>query len=108
MSYLFKSDKELLKAFGEKFKTARVAVNISQEKLARQTGVSRTTITRLESGENVSLLHTITLLREIGELEGFTKLMDKSHIVDPELAFKQKEKQRKKAKRDGTRSSIKG
>jgi len=100
MSYLFKSDQELLSDFGKRFKNARILAKISQEKLASQTGISRTTITRLEKGDNISVMHLITLLREIGELDGFDKLLNKVHLIDPELEFKQTNKPRKRAKRN--------
>jgi transcriptional regulator with XRE-family HTH domain len=100
MSYLFKSDQEILLSFGKRFQQSRISANISQERLAVLTGVSRTTISRLEKGDNISVINLITLLREIGELDDFDKLLNKVHLIDPELEFKQKIKSRKKAKRN--------
>ena len=97
MSDILKSDATILKELGEKFKTARINSGYSQEELAEHSGLSRTTITRLERGENISVLHLIRLLREVGEIEAFGRLME-DVMLDPRIALEKEQKKRQRVR----------
>ena len=58
---------ELYKQFGAKFREARKYANLSQEAVGRLVGLSRTSITNIESGNQVVQLHLLfELARAVG------------------------------------------
>jgi transcriptional regulator with XRE-family HTH domain len=63
------SDATVLGELGRRVSTARLERNISQEQLAREAGVSRSTVWQLESGRSVSLSNFVRVLRALGLLE---------------------------------------
>jgi len=97
MDYLFASNQQILHSIGERFKEARLKINLTQAKLSENSGVSKATINRFENGHNVSLIHLIAILRVINQLKDLALLLDKAQLIDPELSFKKKQKQRKRA-----------
>ena len=99
MDFLFASNQDVLHTIGERFKIARLNINQTQTSLAKNSGVSKATINRFENGHNISLLHLISLFREINQLEGLSLLLEESQLIDPEYAFKSKQKRRKRASR---------
>ncbi len=98
MEAVFKSDKQLLGELGDKFRTARINSGLSQEALAEVSGVSRSSITRFEAGENISLLNLIALLRHVDQLEELNSLLDQS-VLDPRIAYEREQNKRRRAKR---------
>ncbi|RNE48060.1 helix-turn-helix domain-containing protein [Corynebacterium alimapuense] len=55
-------DKKILQLFGHRLRTARLAVGLSQEALAHESGLHRTYIGSVERGErNIALLNIVTL-----------------------------------------------
>lgn len=84
MDSLFKSDREILHELGRKFKLARVNRRMSQDDLATHSGISRTTISRLEKGQGISTVNYISLLRAVGQLERFLSVMN-DVVPDPRL-----------------------
>lgn len=64
----------LLAEIGQRVQKRRLNLNISQEELARTSGVSRTAICHLEAGNSVTLLSLLGILRgldSLGEIEMF-------------------------------------
>ncbi|EGQ8132128.1 MULTISPECIES: helix-turn-helix domain-containing protein [Vibrio harveyi group] len=62
-----KDDKELLKSFGERVKSLRVELGMSQERLAESSGLHRTYIGSLERGQrNVSYLNILKIAAALG------------------------------------------
>jgi transcriptional regulator with XRE-family HTH domain len=96
---LFDSNQTILSSFAKRFKQARINAGLSQHVLAANSGISRATIIRFESGSNLSVLNLIELLRCINELDGFNHLLDVASIEDPEIQFKKESKQRKRARK---------
>lgn len=84
MDVLFKSDRQILTELGDKFKLARINKRLTQDDVAEKTGIARRTISRFESGENISVLNLIALLRQVGKLESFAKLLA-NEIPDPRI-----------------------
>ena len=60
----------MLFELGEKIKTLRKEKNLSQEELAKKSGISRATLSKLENG-NLTKISIATLDRVLGVL-GFT------------------------------------
>lgn len=63
------SDDAILRIIGEQFKQMRLNARMSQADLARVSGLSRNTISAMETGRNVSLANTIILLRYLKKLD---------------------------------------
>lgn len=103
IDFLFSSDSEILSELGTRFKNSRIEANLTQEELSELSGVSRTTIARLEGGKNISLTAFISLLRYVDELNGLSTFMKKDSYIDPEEEFKNQQKQKRRVKH-GTES----
>jgi len=65
---------------GRRLEAARLAANISQAELAAEAGVSRRTITRLESGEGVSVNTLIRILRALGLEDRLAMLLPEADV----------------------------
>ncbi len=63
------TDAAVLAELGERLSRTRLERNLTQRELAAQAGVERKAIQRLESGESVTLLSLIRILRALGLLE---------------------------------------
>jgi len=66
--------------FGEQVKSHRLSAGLSQEALARLTGISRSTLIDLEQGRNVSLSTALKALSQLG-----TGLAIESALREPDL-----------------------
>lgn len=69
------SDRAVLAELGERLRAARLARNLSQQKLAEEAGVGRMTVQRLEEGGSASLTSLIRILRALDELDGLAQLL---------------------------------
>lgn len=90
------SNLKVVKTLCDSLKQLRLNKNISQEALAERSGVSRITISRMETGKAINLLTYVQLLRALEHLELLNGL-----VVEPEISpiflMEQQEKYRKKA-----------
>ena len=91
---------ELLQTLSTRFKERRLMKKISQEDLARKSGVGISKIRRLEQNGNIQLLDLIKLLDAIGEIDEIHRFMDFSQKirnereVDMLLKFQEKRPKR--------------
>lgn len=88
------SDIELAKQIGAFVKHHRMQQNTTQDNLAKDAGISRSTLSLLERGETVTvatLLSTLRALNKLSILEAFTI----EHTLSP-LALAEEEKKRRK------------
>ncbi|WP_425635768.1 helix-turn-helix domain-containing protein [Algoriphagus yeomjeoni] len=69
MDYNQISDLAILKKLGDFVKHHRMQQNKSQEQLATDSGVSRSTLSLLERGEKVNLITLIQVLRVLDQLQ---------------------------------------
>lgn len=65
------SDTAALETLGSRLAAVRLKRNLTQAALAREAGVSRRTVVRLERGEGTELKLLVRLLRALQLLEGF-------------------------------------
>jgi transcriptional regulator with XRE-family HTH domain len=65
----FQSDDVVLTELGQRVSRVRLGRNLSQAQLAKDAGVSRDTIQRLESGDSVGLMAFVRVLRALGLLD---------------------------------------
>ena len=63
------SDLAILGMIGEFIKRKRMALNKTQDELATEAGMSRSTLSLLERGEKVNLITLIQVLRVLDELQ---------------------------------------
>lgn len=79
----YETDELLLKEIGSRIKQHRLAMNLSQSELASKSGVSLSTLVRIEMGEDTKLSNIIKLLRAEYQLSGIDML-----ISEPQHDFK--------------------
>lgn len=63
------SDQALLKEIGQRLARRRVELGFSQAQLARESGVSKRTVERVEAGESTQTTTLVRLLRSLQWLE---------------------------------------
>ena len=74
MDYYGMSTKAILAELGTRLKSKRLRKNLSQQELAERTGLSRNTISDMESGGSTTLsnfLSTLRALEALDELDNF-------------------------------------
>lgn len=69
------SDAAVLREMGERLTAERVLRELTQADLAREAGVSKRTVERLENGESVQLANLVRVLRALGLLEKLDALL---------------------------------
>jgi transcriptional regulator with XRE-family HTH domain len=89
------SDDQVILRIGEFVKHHRMQQNITQEKLAKDAGISRSTLSLLEKGETVTVATLIQILRVLDQLhalDGFTITRQQSPLL---LAQAEKRKRKR-------------
>ena len=69
------TDAAVLREIGDRIAQHRLHRNLTQAQLAREAGVSRSTLVRLEAGESAQLSNLIRVLRALEFVEGFEGLI---------------------------------
>lgn len=80
------TDGQILKELGQRIKRVRLNRNISQEDLAKNSGLSRRTVVLLESGYSVGLRVVIRVLRALKSLEELNLFFPDEDLSPIELA----------------------
>lgn len=91
------SDKALLKHIGDFVKHHRMDQNKTQETLATEAGISRSTVSLLERGESITILTLIRVLRVLDQLQ----VMDAFRIekqISPILLAKMEQDKRQRVR----------
>lgn len=63
------TDAAIVADMGQRFRLVRLSASLTQQALAEQTGLNRTTIRDIEGGKPVNLLSLLAVLRALGLLE---------------------------------------
>lgn len=79
----YETDEILLKEIGSRIKQHRLAMNLTQSELAGRSGVSLSTLVRIEMGEDTKMSNIIKLMRAEYQLSNIEML-----ISEPQLDFK--------------------
>lgn len=66
IKYALHTNQEVYEHLGGKLKAHRLSKNMSQQDLADLSGLSRTTVQRLEQGKNIGVLELFSLVRSLG------------------------------------------
>lgn len=102
------TDTELCNRIAAKIKTVRLKQNISQAELADKSGVSISTIKRMEDGEVKNFESLIRVLRTLGKLDVFVPLVEEEQLSPNEyyeLANKVNKHKRKRASKGYTKEN---
>ena len=98
MSLYGMSNAALLGELGQRLRSRRLQLNLSQQALADRAGVSRMTVTNFEHGRSVGVLTLIQLLRALDALDSLDAFVPDPGPSPLELA-KMKGKERRRASR---------
>jgi len=90
------SDQALLELLGSFIRETRLSQNLTQEELANQAGIARSTLSLLEKGSGGTILSLIQVLRILDQLAIFSQLQRPVQI-SPLLLAKQAKAKRKRA-----------
>ncbi|PZX49358.1 helix-turn-helix domain-containing protein [Algoriphagus chordae] len=102
MDYNQISDLAILQKLGEFVKHHRMAQNKSQEQLATEAGVSRSTLSLLERGEKVNLITLIQVLRVLNQLQ-WLESFEVKPVISPMSYIKlQKKHERQRIRNTST------
>lgn len=96
------SDVQILRQIGEYVKYHRMEHNKTQAMLAKDIGISRSTLSLLERGETVTLVTLIQVLRVLGKLDIIHQFLtppQRSPLLLAELERKGKKRQRVSSKK---------
>ncbi len=88
-------DDTVQQEIGKRLARLRLNKNLTQSQMAEEAGVSRATVTRLESGHSTQLSNFIRILRVLGLLDKMDTLIPQSQISPMEqlkLAGKQRQR----------------
>ncbi len=66
------NDRAILQEIGRRLNRCRVEQGLTQAGLAREAGVSKRTVERIEAGESAQTTNLIRVLRVLGLLDAFT------------------------------------
>ncbi len=75
----------ILRELGSRLKDIRIRRNMTQHEMARNAGVSFSTIVRIEKGESVNLDNFIRAIRVFGLLENFDLLIPEQRQTPEEI-----------------------
>lgn len=96
------SDAEITKRIASKIRELRLKQNISRQELGTSSGVSLSSIVRMENGDIKSFESFLRIIRTLGKIDIFTPLLQEEEISPNEyykLVHSAKTKQRKRASR---------
>ncbi len=89
------ADNAILEAIGERAERQRIEASLTQAEFAREAGVSKRTVERIEAGKGCELLMLIRVLRVLKRVEGFNALLPKLP-PSPMALLKMKGKERRR------------
>ena len=99
------SDTDITNRISAKLKELRLKQNISRQDLASNSGVSVSSIIRMEEGEIKSFESFIRLVRTLGKLEVFLPLVEEEEI-SPNEYFKMMQSAAKKKRKRASKNNI--
>lgn len=95
------SDSAVLQLLGERISTHRLNKNLTQAQLAKEAGVSHSTLTRMEAGDASNTTNLIRVLRALGILENLDLVVPEP-AVSPIQQLKLAGKVRQRARQPTT------
>ena len=103
MDFSASSSTAIASALCKRLEEIRLSKNISQAELARQAGVSRSTMTRIADGQSISLDSFIRVIKALGLADHLAILLPDPSVRPVELVTHEgKHRQRASGKRNST------
>ena len=100
IDFAIASSDAVINALFQQIEQIRLSRNISQAALAKEAGVSRSTITRLASGENISVDSFVRVMQALGLADHLAALLPNPNVRPVErIRLKGAERRRASAKR---------
>ena len=90
------TDQRVLAELGDRLARHRLNRNLTQDQLAREAGVSKRTVGRLENGQSSQVTNLVRVLRALGLLGNFDALVP-APLASPIEALKAKARERHRA-----------
>lgn len=94
----------ILKEMGNRIKETRISMSLKQKELADKSGISYSTMQRIENGKNVSIEQLLNVLRTLSLLENIDYLIPEQEIFPSMIVNHVRKKKRvyKKEKNEET------
>jgi transcriptional regulator with XRE-family HTH domain len=92
------SDAAIIKEIGAFIKARRIDHHLTQDDVAEQAAISRSTLSLIERGENTALINLIKILRVLDALYVLGRF-ERQQSFSPLQLAKEEEKKRKRARR---------
>ena len=93
------SDQESLMRLGQQLSRHRLNRNLTQQELARESGIGVNTVYRIEQGHSTQLSNLIRLMRALGLANNFDQLIPDLPVSPVEQAKIKKEERRRASSR---------
>ena len=93
----------ILRELGQRIKEIRIKRSLTQQELARNAGISFSTIARIENGTSVNMENYMRILRVLNFLQNFDLLVPEQQIAPEDILEKTPRRQRA-SKRKSERS----
>ncbi len=93
------SNEKVLDALGRRVECLRLDRNWTQGQLAREAGVSRPTVERMEAGASTSMTSFVRVLRALGRLEALENVLPVPDVRPMDVLREGAPKRRKRARR---------
>ena len=91
------TDNAILEQVGRKLKEIRVGQNVTQQSLAKASGISAFSVSQMENGHNPTLLSIVMVLRALGRLDVLDVFFEEqpfSPIIYAEMMKKHRKRKR--------------
>lgn len=98
------SDREILATVGLFVQQTRIKRNLNQQELADKAAVSRSTVSLLERGENISLINLLKILRILDALYVLKAFEVRDEISPLRLAKGEKKLRKRVTKKDPSKN----
>ena len=90
----YSSNNEVLSEIGNRIKSQRIAMNMTQKEMAERTNLTQKTISNLENGKDVSFSTVIDVLRCLGQLQGLDMAIPEQSIRPSQIITGEKPRER--------------
>ncbi len=97
------TDEAVLAELGDRLSRLRLQRNLTQAQLAREAGVSKRTLIRLESGESIQVTNLIRVVRALGLLGNLDAFVPPP-LSSPIAQLRSRKKERRRASPGVTKS----
>ena len=97
----------ILKELGSRIRDIRIAHSMTREELAEKSGVSLSTIVRMEGGTNVGIEQAINILRALNQLHSIDILIPEYKLTPMDIANGKTKRQRASSAKKNIQSNWK-